>query len=140
MIRKGANTVNELKEGLELLFGTYAMPSDNKILISTPHNFDGEYAGVYFEECEGHSVRLTSHENFNDWMDHLTLYPEYYSKEVEAISKRYGTEYSFSENRLTLKFRRNEMTLAEGIMRISKAMYLLGSLKRTIELREHCDS
>ncbi len=94
--------------------------------------FDGESAGIYYEEPDSHTVRLTADESFDEWLGYITFGAENYKDELLLVADRCGVSWDSEKCKLYITFRRNDMSLSEALMRLSKAMMISGSFRRDV--------
>lgn len=114
----------ELKSSLEGLYR-----SGEGEYISTGLCLNGEGFGIYISLEEDKYTRLYTNEAFALWFENVyVIEREQYMPYVDAICKRYGVIWNEKEKHLYVRFRRNELTLSEGVTRLHAAAMLCASL------------
>ncbi|MBQ9070733.1 MAG: hypothetical protein IJY23_05235 [Clostridia bacterium] len=91
--------------------------------------WDGDGCKILFEQEEDKNIRLSSCENFEAFteqvfIDNFEDYTEYVSK----INKRFGTAWDSKRRQIYIRFRRNDMSIAEAVTRLHGAMMLIAAL------------
>lgn len=112
----------------ELLFETQNMEERGQY-IQTYLFLDGESTGLYYN-TDGKQIELKTDGNFSE---SLWLFYEYekYLPYIEKICDRLGLSWDGEKGVLSLRFRRNDMTLSEAVMRMEEGIFALYSLRRT---------
>lgn len=112
----------------ELLYETQNMEERGQY-IQTYLFLDGESTGIYYN-TDGKEIELKTDGNFSE---SLWLFYEYekYLPYIEKICARLGLSWDGEKGVLSLRFRRNDMTLSEAVMRMEEGIFALYSLRRT---------
>jgi hypothetical protein len=106
----------------------YIYESSNSIHIATWYRIDGAPINFHFYQEDGKYSRITTNDHFTEWM---TCYPDGLDKAaplIERLAATYGVHWDLENKNLFIQFRRNEMTLAQAVMRLLQAVYLVGSI------------
>ena len=123
----------DYKELKEALNGLYF--SKNGDYISTGYYLNGEALGFHISFLEDKYVRICTNEAFALWFENVYVVErEEYMPFVERICNRFGVAWSDGERCLFIKFRRNELSLAEAVTRLHAAALLCASLGHDLHL------
>ena len=97
--------------------------------IITGTFWDGDSCNMIFQIKEDKYIEISSDENFEAFTEDVFIEnAEDYTEYVKKINKRYGTEWDEDKRRLYIRFRRNDMSISEAVMRLHGAMMLIAAL------------
>lgn len=118
--------LKEIDRQLDTLFHAYEDGAalgikTHMYLEGTPINFR------LFREDEKH-VLLTTASDFSEWMAWCTGDWKKAASAIEALARPYGVSWDNENGALKLRFRRNEMTLAQAVMRLQQAVSVVCAL------------
>ena len=119
--------LKEIDEQLNRWFCTY----DRKggISIGTWNTIEGDPINFLFCQEDDKYSCITTNEHFSEWMAWITDGWKEKAPLIEKYAALYGVQWDNEKGRLFIRFRRNEMTLAQGIMRLQQAVFLIASLE-----------
>lgn len=95
--------------------------------------FDGDGMTFLFrlESDKYAEIRLSP--NFAEWMAYCTNGWKKAAPTIEQLAAPYGVQWDNDEGVLFLRFRRNEMTVSQAVLRLHQAALAVGSLGYIIE-------
>lgn len=97
--------------------------------IITGTFWDGDSCTMIFKIKEDKYTEISSDENFEAFTEDVFIEnAEDYKEYVKKINNRYGTEWDEDKRRLYIRFRRNDMSISEAVMRLHGAMMLIAAL------------
>ena len=118
--------LKEIDKQLETLYEGY---DDGAALgIRTHMRLEGEPMNFRFYQEDEKYARLVTSSNFSEWMAWCTGSWKKAAPMIEALAKPYGVAWDNENGALFLRFRRNEMTLAEAVMRLQQAAAVVCAL------------
>ncbi len=124
-----------LKEVSEMLDYLYAGKDLRDHTIIFPKvRFDGDSMFFRFRLEEEKYCLLETSDNFGEWLACCT--PDGWKEAVPVIRRLadpYGVEFDAVKGRLFIRFRRNELPLAQAVLRLEQAMLVTGSLGKIIK-------
>ena len=89
---------------------------------------EGEPVNFRFYQEDEKYARLVTNPVFSQWMAWSTGNWKAAAPEIEALAKPYGVAWDNENGTLYLRFRRNEMTLAEAVLRLQQAAAVVCAL------------
>ena len=69
-----------------------------------------------------------THRNFSEWVAWSTGSWKRAAPDIQRLAARYGVQWDNENGALFLRFRRNEMSAAQAILRLQQAVYAVGAL------------
>jgi len=90
---------------------------------------DDESSNILFNINPDKTMTVKTDSCFSDWIWHPFQPSEGYTTSVAAIVRRYGLSFDEKRGELSLTFRRNEMTVAAAIYRITAALLSIYALE-----------
>lgn len=96
--------------------------------IWTHMYLDGAPINFRFYQDNDKVSRLTTGPGFSEWMAWYTGDWKRAAPVIEALAKPYGVSWDNENGSLVLRFRRNEMTIAQAVMRLQQAVALACAL------------
>lgn len=99
------------------------------IRIGTWHTIEGDPINFYFYQEDEKYAKLVTNENFSGWMQWCTDGQEEANAYIDRLAGIYGVKWDREHQCLFLRFRRNEMTLAQAILRLQQAVFVVGSVE-----------
>ena len=119
--------LKEISSQLDKLYCTSDL-SDG-ISIGTHISFEGDRVNFcYLQEDEKYS-RIVTNRNFSEWIAWSTGNWRAAAPIIEHLAKPYGVQWDNDEGALFIRFRRNEMTLTQAVIRLQQAVFVIGSLE-----------
>ena len=116
----------QINERLELLYST--RDCKDYITIHTGYTIEGDPVSFHFIQEDDKYARITTNRSFSDWMACCTGDWKKATPTIERLAGIYAVGWDPEDGVLFIRFRRNEMTLAQAIMRLQQAVYVVGSL------------
>ena len=125
--------LNEIEKYVrENLFHAY--PVGNQIHISSGVRMsgDGMPCRICFEEDK--YCRISTVNPFDEWMA-FVLRDGWYSStdQIREIAGHFGVQWDEKEGCLFIRFRRNEMSITQAMIRLHTAMRIIGELNHTVK-------
>ena len=118
-----------LKEISEQLDTMYRVSENGSELnIWTHMSLDGDPINFRFVQIDDKFSRIFTTPNFSEWMACCTGDWKKAAPDIEKLARLYGVEWDNENGVLFLQFRRNEMTIAQGIMRLQQAVAVICQL------------
>ncbi len=118
--------LNEINAQLDTLFRAY---DDGSALGIWTHMYlEGEPINFRFYQQDDKHSRLVTCPAFSEWMAWCTGDWKKAAPAIEALAKPYGVAWDNENGALFLQFRRNEMTVAQAIMRLQQAVAVVCAL------------
>ncbi|MBQ7045467.1 MAG: hypothetical protein IJN65_03130 [Clostridia bacterium] len=118
--------LNEINKQLDTLFHAYEKNSGTN--ICTHIYLDGTPMNLIFIKEDGKFSRLVTTPDFSEWMANCTGDYKKATPQIKRLAALYGVEFDSENGSLFLRFRRNEMTIAQAVMRMVQAIYLVCGL------------
>ena len=118
--------LQEINDQLEKLYctGEYW----GKVSIGTWYRIEGDPINFYFTLEDDKYARITTNQNFSEWIAWCTCGWRKATPTIERLAAMYAVQWDPEDGVLFIRFRRNEMTLAQAIMRLQQAVFVVGSL------------
>jgi len=118
--------LREIEKQLETLYQSY---EDGDCLgIRTHMYLEGEPINFRFYQEDGKYARLVTHPNFSNWMAACTGDWNKAAPMIDTLAKPYGAAWDSENGALYLRFRRNEMSVAQAVMRLQQAVAVVCAL------------
>ena len=118
--------LKEIHKQLETLYRGY---DDGTTLgIRTYMRLDGDPVNFRFYQEDEKYARLVTNANFSQWMAWCTGNWKKAAPMIEALAKPYGVAWDNGNGALYIRFRRNEMTMTEAVMRLQQAAAVVCAL------------
>ena len=118
--------LKEIDKQLETLYRGY--DAGTTLGIRTHMRLEGEPMNFLFYQEDEKYARLVTCSNFSEWMAWCTGNWKKAAPMIEALAKPYGVAWDNENGALFLRFRRNEMTMAEAVMRLQQAAAVVCAL------------
>jgi len=119
-------SLQEIKTQLEGLYRTY--PARDCISINTHIFFEGEPVPFLFYQEDDKYSRIVTHRNFSEWVAWSTGAWKKAAPVIQRLAQPYGVQWDNENGALYIRFRRNELTVAQAILRLQQAVFVIGSL------------
>ena len=101
--------------------------------ISSGVRFDGDSmpCRIFFEEDK--YCRITSANPFDEWLA-FTLRDGWMvaTPQIQEIANHFGVQWDEKEGCLFIRFRRNELSITQALIRLHTAMRIIGELNHTV--------
>ena len=118
--------LQKINEQLEKLYCTYER--GDCVSIGTWYTIEGDPVNFSFRQEDDKYARITTNRNFAEWMANCTGNWRKATPLIVQLAAMYGVQWDPEDGCLFIRFRRNEMTLAQAIMRLQQAVFVVGSL------------
>lgn len=118
--------LKEINEQLEELYRAYA--DSPGIGIWTHMYLEGDPVNFRFYQEDDKFCRLVTGPSFSEWMAWCTGDWKAAAPAIEALAKPYGVAWDNENGTLSLRFRRNEMTVAQAVLRLQQAVAVICAL------------
>ncbi|MBQ8893990.1 MAG: hypothetical protein IJ043_06225 [Clostridia bacterium] len=96
--------------------------------IQTHMYLEGDPINFRFYQEDSKFSRLVTPPVFSEWMAWCTGDWKKAAPAIEALAKPYGVSWDNENGVLYLRFRRNEMTIAQAILRLQQAVAVVCAL------------
>lgn len=120
--------LQDLCSQLDRLYQTTPYYED-QILIYPSLFFDGDGMRFTFRLEEDKYARIEISENFGEWM---ACYPggwKAVEPHIRRFTEPFGVEWDGERGILFIRFRRNEMSVAQAVLRLEQAALVVGNLE-----------
>ncbi|MBQ4037028.1 MAG: hypothetical protein IJC84_02765 [Clostridia bacterium] len=118
--------LKEIREQLDTMFCAY---EDRGALdVWTHMTIEGDPINFRFYQEDNKYARLVTPPCFSEWMAYSTGCWSRAASTIEALAEPYGVSWDNENGALYIRFRRNEMSVAEAIMRLQQAVSLVCEL------------
>ena len=122
--------LKKISEQLEMLYCTDATHElKAAVSIGTWYTIEGDPINFLFIQEDDKYSRITTNRNFSDWMSWCIRDSARAAEPISQLAARYGVQWDPENEILFIRFRRNEMTLAQAIMRLQQAVFVVGSIE-----------
>lgn len=118
--------LKEINEQLDMLYRAYE--DSPGIGIRTHMYLEGDPINFRFYQEDDKFSRLVTGPNFSEWMAWCTGNWKKAAPAIEALAKPYGVEWDNENGALYLRFRRNEMTVAQAVVHLQQAVAVICAL------------
>lgn len=119
--------LEHIDQQLEKLYCTSQL--SDSISIGTWYYIEGDPINFqYYQEDEKFS-RIVTNRNFSEWIAWHTDGWRKAAPVIRKIVEPYGVQWDNEDGRLYIRFHRNEMTLAQAIMRLQQAVFVIGAIE-----------
>lgn len=112
----------------------YATRDYRDSTVIRPHLFfegDGMTFLFHLESEKYAQIRLSP--NFAEWMAWCTDSWKKAAPKITQLAEPYGVQWDNEEGLLFIRFRRNEMTVSEAVLRLHQAALVVGSLGHIVK-------
>jgi hypothetical protein len=99
------------------------------ISIGTHISFEGDRINFCYQQEDEKYARIVTNRNFSEWMAWCTGNWKAAAPMIEQLAKPYGVQWDNEEGALFFRFRRNEITIAQAVLRLQQAVFVIGALK-----------
>ena len=118
--------IRDIDRQMENLYSTYE--NSDGINIVTGITVEGDPVNFLFQQEDDKYSRLATNRNFFEWMAWCTGDLRKAAPKIEKIAAIYGVQWDAVAGRLYIRFRRNEMTLAQAVLRLQQAVSVVGAM------------
>ena len=118
--------LKDIDKQLDTLYRAYEDRSG--VRIWTHMYLEGEPVNFQFIREDSKFSRLTTGPAFSRWMAWCTGDWKGAAPAIEALAKPYGVAWDNENGALYLRFRRNELTLAQAVLRLQQAVAVICQL------------
>ena len=118
--------LKEIEKQLDTLYRGYADGSE--LGIRTHMYLEGEPVNFRFYQEDEKYARLVTTPGFSNWMAWCTGDWKKAEPVIDQLARPYGAAWDAASGVLYLRFRRNEMTLAQAVMRLQQAVAVVSAL------------
>ena len=118
--------LNDFSNQLDTLFRPY--DSGDLTTIGTHMRLSGDPMNFIFIQEDDKFSRLTTTANFAQWMACATGDWKKAATTIEALAAPYGVKWDNENGALYLRFRRNELSIAQAILRMQQAAAVVCAL------------
>lgn len=118
--------LQQIHERLETLYCTQELP--DAVRIATWYTIEGTPIHFHFTQEDDKYARLTTNRDFSEWLANCTGSWIKATPVITRLAGMYGVQWDPADGCLFIRFRRNEMTLAQAILRLQQAVFVVGSL------------
>ena len=118
--------LNEINRQLDTLYQAYETVFG--IEIGTRMTLEGEPINFRIYQEDDKYSKLTTTPAFSEWLAWSTGSWTKAAPTIEALAKPYGVTWDNDNGVLILRFRRNEMTIAQAILRLQQAVAVICEL------------
>lgn len=108
--------------------------SHDGIIIYPEIFFDGEEIGFLFSQKEDKYAHIQTTANFGERVAFCTDGWRKVTPVIQDLIRPYGVNWDENRGVLFIQFRRNEITITQAVMRLTQAVFVVGSLGETISL------
>lgn len=118
--------LTDIKQQLGTLYSVY--DAGTCLGIRTYIYLDGEPVNFLFYQEDSKYARLVTGPNFSQWMACCTGDWKKAAPTIEKLAAFYGAAWDTELGALVLRFRRNEMTVAQAVLRMQQAVAVICAL------------
>ncbi len=118
--------LNEISNQLDSFCRAYKDGAD--IGIWTHMYLEGDPINFRFHQEDNKFSTLTTGASFSEWMAYCTGNWKKASPTIHAIADIYGVVWDDENGSLSIRFRRNEMSIAQAVMRLQQAVAVICTL------------
>ena len=119
-------TLQRINEQLDQLYRTNE--AWGTMSIATWYRLEGDAMNFQFTLEDDKYARITTNRNFSEYIAWSTGDWKKAKDVIEKLASIYAVSWDPVNGALFIRFRRNEMTLAQAIMRLQQAVFVIGSL------------
>ena len=119
--------LEEINRQLSRLYCTNDL--SDSISIGTWYTIEGDPINFHFYQEDDKYSRITTNENFSQWMACCTNGWSEKAPVIEQFAGLYGVKWDNNKGQLYIRFRRNEMSIAQAVMRLQQAVFVIGSME-----------
>jgi len=118
--------LKEFDHQLNTLYRAYNV--GDAIGIRTHMYLEGDPVNFLFYQEDDKYSRLTTTSVFSEWMAWSTGDWKKAAPVIQTLAKPYGVTWDNENGALVLRFRRNQMTLAQAVLRLQQAVAVVCAL------------
>lgn len=118
--------LKEINGQLDTLYRAYEDGTD--MGVWTHMYLDGDPVNFRFCQEDDKFSRLSTGPNFSEWIASATGNWKAAAPVIEVLAKPYGVGWDNENGALYLRFRRNEMTVAQAVLRLQQAVAVISAL------------
>ena len=125
--------LNEIENYVrENLFQAYPVGNQTHISSGVRMDCDGMPCRIRFEEDK--YCRISTVTPFDEWMA-FVLYDGWNSAtgQIREIAGHFGVQWDEKEGCLFIRFRRNEMSITQAMIRLHTAMRIIGQMNHIVK-------
>lgn len=119
--------LQEIDRQMEKLYSTFE--THEGICIATGIRYEGDAINFLFSQEDDKYARISTNRNFSEWIAWCTNGWTKAAPKIEKLAAIYGVRWDNEEGKLYIRFRRNEMTVAQAVLRLQQAVALIGALE-----------
>lgn len=117
--------LEEISKQLDRLYCTHDLR--DSVSIGTWYTIEGDPINFLFYQEDNKHARIVTNNNFSDWMAWCTNGWREKAAIIEKLARPYGVQWDNEEGVLFIRFRRNEMSLVQAVLRLQQAVFVVGS-------------
>ena len=117
--------LEQVSNALDKLYSTRAYT--NSTIIHPGLSFDGDGMTFLFRLESDKYAQIRLSPNFSEWMAYCTDGWKAVAPQIEQLAAPYGVQWDNDEGVLFIRFRRNEITISEAVLRLHQAALVVGS-------------
>lgn len=102
---------------------------DDYLSIGTWFTIEGDPINLRYVQEDHKISRITTNSNFTEWIAWHTDGWRKASPLIEELVGPYGVQWDQDNGILFIRFHRNEMTIAQAILRLMQAVYIVGAVE-----------
>lgn len=116
----------DISSRLDMLYCTHDLADG--ISIGTHISFEGDRMNFLYRQEDEKYARIVTNRSFSQWIACCTGNWKAAAPMIERLAKPYGVEWDNENGALFIRFRRNEMTVAQAVLRLQQAVFVIGSM------------
>lgn len=97
------------------------------VSIGTWYTIEGDPINFIFYQEDEKYARIVTNASFSEWMAWCTNGWRKKAPVIERLAAFYGVQWDNEEGRLFIRFRRNEVSIAQAILRLQQAVFVVSS-------------
>lgn len=118
--------LQDIDKQSEKLYHTYE--NYNGTVIATGISYEGNPVNFIFNEENDKYSHISTSNNFSEWIAWRTNGWTKAAPRIEKIASFYGVQWNNETGSLYIRFRRNEMTVAQAVIRLQQAVAVVGCI------------
>ena len=115
--------LQDINKQLDKLYSTTQCA--DHISIGTRFTVEGDPVNFLFYQDGSKYCSIVTNRNFSEWIACSTNGWRKAAPLIEKAVKPYGVQWDNEEGRLYIRFRRNEMTVAQALLCLQQAVYVI---------------
>lgn len=119
--------LTDISNQLDKLYRVYE--TYEGIGIGTYVHLEGDPINFLFFQEDDKYARIVTNRNFSEWMAWCTDGWTKAAPAIERLAAPYGVQWDNDQGALFIRFRRNEMTIAQAILRLQQAVSVISALE-----------